>query len=103
MVHMRKKMTTKTLYHVTDESNVDSIRNEGLLPNPADSRRLVFLTTSVEEAEHIGEIYDTIDDAVVFEVEVMKHKVMDDPEPHGDLDSYAHRGEIPAHDVQVVA
>jgi len=33
----------------------------------------------------------------------MEHKIMDDPEPHGDLDSYAHRGDIPAHDVQVVA
>lgn len=96
-------MTTQTLYHVTDESNVESILEEGLLPNPADNRRLVFLTSSVDEAEYIGEIYDTIDDPVVLEAEVMEHKIMDDPEPHGDLDSYAHRGEIPSHDVQVVA
>lgn len=97
------EMSTKTLYHVTDASNVDSILSEGLRPQPGDSRRLVFLTSTAEEAEHIGELYDTIDDAVVLEVEVMEHKVMDDPEPHGDLDSYAHRGEVPAHDVEVVS
>lgn len=95
-------MCTETLYHVTDESNVDSILEEGLLPNPADADRLVFLTSSVEEAENIGEIYDTIDEAVVLEVEAMEHKIMEDPEPHGDLESYAHRGEIPAHDVSVL-
>jgi len=95
-------MTTDTLYHVTDVSNVDSILEEGLLPNPSDSRRLVFLTGSAEEAAHIGEIYDTIDDPVVLEAEVMEHKLMDDPEPHGDLESYAHRGEIPAYDIDVV-
>lgn len=96
-------MCTRTLYHVTDVANVDSIRENGLQPNPADSDRLVFLTSTVGEAAHIGEIYPTIDEPVVFEAEVMEHKVMDDPEPHGDLDSFAHRGEIPAHDVEVVA
>lgn len=95
-------MSTETMYHVTDAANVDSILAEGLQPDPADSRRLVFLTSSADEAAHIGEIYDTIDDPVVLEVEVMEHNLMDDPEPHGDLDSYAHRGEIPAHDVRVL-
>lgn len=96
-------MATRTMYHVTDESNVDSILEEGLQPNPADSRRLVFFTTTTEEAEHIGEIYDTVEEPVVLEAEVMEHKLMDDPEPHGELDSYAHRGAVPAHDVSVVA
>lgn len=95
-------MCTETLYHVTDESNVESIEEDGLLPNPADSRKLVFLTSTAEEAEHIGEIYDTIDNSVVLEVEVMEHNLMEDPEPHGNLDSYAHRGSIPAHDVSVL-
>jgi len=95
-------MTTETLYHVTDASNVDSIMRDGLQPNPADSDRLVFLTSSVDEAERIGDIYDTIDDAVVLAVEVLSHNVIDDPEPHGDLDSYAHRGAVPPHDVDRV-
>jgi len=96
-------MTTETLYHVTDTSNVDSILAEGLKPNPADADRLVFLAGDADEAARVGELYDTIDDPVVLEVEVMEHKVMDDPEPHGDLDSYAHRGPIPSHDVEVVS
>lgn len=95
-------MTTETLYHVTDASNVDSIMAEGLKPNPADSDRLVFLAGSADEAARVGEIYDTIDEAVVLEAEVMEHKIMDDPEPHGDIDSYAHRGSVPAHDVEVI-
>lgn len=95
-------MSTKTMYHVTDAANVDSILGEGLQPNPTDSRRLVFLTTTTDEASHIGEIYDTIDDPVVLEVEVMEHKLIDDPEPHGELDSYAHLGEIPSHNVRVL-
>lgn len=95
-------MTTQTLYHVTDAANVDSILKEGLLPNPADRNRFVFLAGSAEEAARVGELYDTIDEPVVLAVEVMAHKVEDDPEPHGDLDSYAHRGEIPAHDVEVL-
>jgi len=93
-------MTTQTLYHVTDESNKDSIEDSGL---KAGMKNLVFLTSTETEAKEIGEIYDTIDDPVVFEVEVMEHKLMDDPEPHGDLDSHAHRGDIPAHDVEVLA
>lgn len=96
-------MVTETLYHVTDAANVDSILDDGLLPSFADSQELVFLTTSVEEAEYIGEIYDTIDEPVVLEVEVMSHKLRDDPEPHGELDSIAHSGAIPAYDVAVVA
>jgi len=93
-------MTTKTLYHVTDESNKESIRADGL---KAGFKNMVFLTTSQDEAEQIGEIYDTIDNPVVFKIEVMEHKLMEDPEPHGDLDSYAHRGDIAAHDVEVAA
>lgn len=97
-----QKMTTETLYHVTDESNIESIMDEGLLPNPNDSNRFVFLTSTKDGAERVGETYDTIEDPVVVEVEVMSHKVEEDPEPHGDLDSYAHRGQIPPHDVEVV-
>lgn len=93
-------MTTKTLYHVTDASNTDSIKSEGL---KAGFKNFVFFTDSETEAERIGEIYDNIDEPVVFEVKIMEHKLQDDPEPHGDLNSFAHRGDIPAHDVEVVA
>ena len=92
-------MTTRTMYHVTDESNVDSISAEGLRSG---IKNLVFLTTTPEEAEEIGDIYHTIEEPVVFEAEVMDHKLMEDPEPHGDLNSFAHRGDIPAHDVAEV-
>jgi len=97
-------MTTRTLYHVTDASNADSIKSERLLSddrgmNPG----LVFLTDSVEEALHIGEIYPTIDDPVVFKAEVREYNLKDDPDPHGDLNSFAHTGDIPSHDVEQVA
>jgi RNA:NAD 2'-phosphotransferase (TPT1/KptA family) len=92
-------MATNTLYHATDAAKKDSIQVEGLR---AGMKNLVFLTTTAEEAEYIGDIYDTIDDTVIFEVEVMEHNLREDPEPHGDLDSYAHHGDIPAHDVEVV-
>jgi len=94
-------MTTVTLYHVTDKTNVNSILKEGLKPRPNDSRRLVFFASCADEASRVGEIYDTIEDPVVLEAEVMEHNVMDDPEPHGDINSYAHRGKVPAHDVRI--
>lgn len=90
---------TQTMYHVTDGANVESILNEGLL---GDDRGFVFLTSSVEEAEYIGEIYDTIDDAVVFEVEVADHRLEDDPDPHGELDSHAHSGDIAPNNLTIV-
>ena len=93
-------MTTRTLYHVTDASNADSIEADGL---QAGLKNFVFLTDSVEEAQRIGEIYDTVDDPVVFEAEVRTRNLQDDPEPHGDLNSFAHSGDIPSHDVEQVA
>jgi RNA:NAD 2'-phosphotransferase (TPT1/KptA family) len=74
------------MYHATDASNVESILSEGLR---TDERGLVFVTTSKSEAERVGEIYDTIDDTVVLEVEVREHQIREDPDPHGDLDSRA--------------
>ena len=93
-------MTTQTLYHVTDKQNVDSILSEGLL---ADNRGFVFMTTTVKEAERVGDIYDTIDEPVVLAVEVMEHKIESDPDPHGDIESRAVRvhDKVPAYDVKV--
>jgi len=79
-------MTTKTLYHATDASNAESIKQNGL---KSDERGLVFVTTSESEAERVGEIYPTIDETVIFEVEVREHQIQEDPDPHGDLDSRA--------------
>jgi len=95
-------MCTRTLYHVTDAANVDSIESEGLL---ADGRGLVFATTSAEEAAEVGEIYDHIDDAAVLAIEVMEHQIEEDPDPHGDIESRAVRvhDKVAAHDVEVVA
>jgi RNA:NAD 2'-phosphotransferase (TPT1/KptA family) len=76
----------RKMYHATDASNVDSILSGGL---QSDTRGLVFVTTSKSEAERVGEIYDTIDDTVVLEVEVREHQIREDPDPHGDLDSRA--------------
>ena len=93
-------MATKTMYHATDASNAESIRENGLR---ADERGLVFVTTSHSEAERVGEIYPTIDDTVVFEVEVREHQIEADPDPHGDLDSRAVRAsdKIPSQYVEV--
>lgn len=95
-------MSTRTLYHVTDDANVDSILEEGL---QADRRGLVFGTTSADEAERVGGVYDHIDDATVLEIEVLQHNVREDPDPHGDIESRAVSvGEkVPAHDVEVFA
>lgn len=79
-------MTTKTLYHATDASNAESIKENGLR---ADDRGLVFVTTTKDEAECVADVYDTIDDAVVFAVEVREHQIQEDPDPHGDLESRA--------------
>lgn len=94
-------MVTETLYHVTDESNVDSILDDGLR---ADRRGLVFATPDPEEAERVGEIYDHIDDAAVLAIEVLEHSIEDDPDPHGDIDSRAVRvhDKVPPHDVEAV-
>lgn len=88
------------MYHVTDESNLESIQQQGLL---ADNRGLVFVTPTADEAECVGDIYDHIDSPVVLEVEVMTHKIQDDPDPHGDIESRAVSvgDKIPAYDVEV--
>jgi len=91
---------TRTLYHATDASNVDSIKADGL---HSDNRDLTFFTDSVEEAKRIGEIYPTIDDTAVFAAEVQERNLTDDPDPHGDLTSFAHRGAVPSHNLERVA
>lgn len=87
------------MYHVTDAENKDSILENGL---KGDRRGLVFLTSSLDEAKDIGNIYDTIEDRVVFEAEVMENSLREDPDPHGDLDSRAHSGDIMPVDLSVV-
>lgn len=99
MVHMRRKMETKTLYHVTDAAHVESIQEHGL---KGDNRGYVFVTDSVEEALHIGEIYPTIESPAVFEAEIEERHLIDDPDPHGDLNSWACTVDIPSCDLELV-
>lgn len=93
-------MVTKQMFHVTDESNVESILETGLR---ADRRGLVFVTPTSEEAARVGDIYNHIDTPVVLEVEVITHQLRDDPDPHGNIDSHAVSvgDKIPAYDVEV--
>jgi len=95
-------MCVQNLYHVTDEANLESIKEDGLL---ADHRGFVFATPTADEAEEVGEIYDHIDNAIVLEIEVMEHQIEEDPDPHGDIESRAVRvhDKVPAYDVEVVA
>jgi len=93
---------TATMYHATDATNKDSILEAGLQPQDGDRDRLVFLTTNREDAETVADVYPSIDDGVIFAVEVADRELMEDPEPHGDLDSRAHRGEIASENLTVV-
>lgn len=88
------------MFHATDASNVDSIKREGL--KAGDLRNWVFLTDTAADAEFLGDVYDTIDDAVVFRVEVQDWKVEDDPEPSGDVETFVHRGDIRPDQLEVV-
>jgi hypothetical protein len=91
-------MDTTTLYHATSGENKESIQQQGL--QAGDLRDYVFLAGSESEARELGEIYPEITDPVVFEVEVADHKIKPDPEPHGDYDSFAHRGDIAPRDIE---
>jgi len=90
----------RTMFHVTDASNVDSIKQQGL--KAGDLRDWVFLTDTAAAAEFLGEVYDTIDNPVVFRAEVAERKIGDDPEPSGDVDTFTHRGDIRPSRLEVV-
>jgi RNA:NAD 2'-phosphotransferase (TPT1/KptA family) len=90
----------RTVYHATDRANRDSIETKGL---QTDERGFVFVTTNKDDAKRVGDFYDTIDDVVIFECEVMDCHLREDPDPHGDIDSRAHTGGIMPVDLRVVS
>ena len=95
----------ETYYHVTHQDNVESIKEDGLEPSPSINHtgKYVFLTSTPEGAEEvINAYYGSGKNAVVLEVNVLEYKLIDDPDPHGDLDSYAHNGRIEPRDIEVL-
>lgn len=88
----------QTMFHVTDEANVDSILDSGLQPQRDGGK--VFLMDDAEKAEEYGRLMPVVDNPVVLEVEVLEHKVThDDEEPGEEFKDHAYfvRGDVPAH------
>jgi len=88
---------SKEVFHVTDEENVDSIFEQGLQPSPSinDRGEYVFVTPSEDAAKEVEDAYFASgDDTAMIKASVPEFKLMDDPDPHGDLDSLAYNGEI---------
>lgn len=95
----------ETYYHVTHRENVESIKQEGLKPSPSvnHATEYVFLTATKEGAQEVMDAYyGSGDNAVVLECNVLEYKLIDDPDPHGELDSYAHNGPIEPRDIEVL-
>lgn len=86
------------MFHVTDESNVDSIMAEGLQPG-ADGQ--IYLTETEGDAEFLGEVYDTMDNPTVLEVSVMACHIREGPGDAGDVDEYVKDGAVMPVDLEV--
>jgi hypothetical protein len=93
-------MTTETMFHVTDASNVDSILEDGLQPQRDGG--LVFFMDNEDDAREYGEIMPTVEDPVVFEAEVMEHTLRPDSEEPGNYPAYEKTGGVAPHDVELV-
>ena len=93
-------MATQTMFHVTDESNVDSIQESGLQTPRAGGK--VFLMDNADDAREYGELMPAVEEPVVFEVEVMEYTLRPDSEEPGDYPAYEKNGGIAAHDVELV-
>lgn len=91
-------MTTKTMFHVTDESNVGSIMEDGLQPGADDE---IYFTDNSEDAEFLGEVYPTIEEPVVLEAEVMGCHIREGPGDAGDVDEYVKDGAVMPVDLEV--
>lgn len=92
-------MTIKTMYHATDESNVDSIKQEGLQPQRPGG--LVFFMDNKEDAREYGTLMPGIENPVVFQADVQEHALRPDSEEPGDYPAYEKTGGIPAHNVEM--
>jgi len=91
-------MTTQTMYHVTDESNVDSIMTEGIQPGPQGE---IYLTDSANDARMLGDVYPSIEDPVVLAADVMECNIHEGPGDAGDIAEFVKRGPIMPVDVEV--
>lgn len=91
-------MPTQTMFHVTDESNLDNIMEEGLQPGADDN---VYLAETVEDAEFLGDVYPHIEEPVVLEAEVMECNVREGPGDAGEVDEYVKGGAIMPVDLEV--
>ena len=94
----------ETYYHVTADENVESIKESGLKPSPSINHNgeYVFLTGSVDGAEEVADAYYRAGGYTILKCNVLEYKLIDDPDPHGDLDSYAHNGRIKPRNIEVV-
>jgi RNA:NAD 2'-phosphotransferase (TPT1/KptA family) len=86
------------MFHVTDESNVESILEDGLQPSGDGN---VYFTDNAEDAEFLGEAYATIDDPVVLEAEIMEKEIYEGPGDAGDIDEYVKFGKVWPVDLKV--
>lgn len=91
-------MTSKTMFHVTDESNVDNILEDGLQPGADD---MIYFTDNAEDAEFLGEAYPTIEEPVVLEAEVMECHIEEGPGDAGDVDEFVKHGAVMPVDLEV--
>jgi len=91
-------MATKTMFHVTDETNIDSIMEEGLQPG-VDGE--IYFTDNVEDAEFLGEVYPTIEEPVVLEAEVMECHIREGPGDAGDVDEFVKSSAVMPVDLEV--
>ena len=91
-------MTTKTMFHVTDETNVDSIMEEGLQPGADDE---IYFTDNAEGAEFLGEVYPTIEEPVVLKAEVMECHIREGPGDAGNVDEFVKDGAVMPVDLEV--
>ena len=95
------------VYHVTAKDNVESIQEEGLIPSPSIAMDLdfVYVTPSKDDAQDVVNAYYNGDkhSVAVFRARVMEGALMEDPDPCGDLNSYAHEGHIYPVDIEQVA
>jgi len=93
------------VYHVTHEDNVESIKENGLETSPSISHNFaeyVYVVPTREDADDVIDAYYGAGNSTVIKAKVCEHKLKEDPDPHGDLNSLAHSGHIPARCVEVV-
>ena len=94
------------VYHVTGKENAANIQEEGLIPSPSISMPLdfVYVTPTKEDAQEVIDAYyaGLNDQVAVFKARVMQGALIEDPDPCGDLNSYAHEGHIYPVDIEQV-